>query len=33
MRRLAGFMLRRNADRVSSETEDGVASARFHFDH
>src|SRR5215471_11893786 len=33
MHRLAGFMLRRNADSVSSETGDGVASVHFHFDH
>jgi NCS2 family nucleobase:cation symporter-2 len=33
VRRLAGFMLRRNADRVSSETADGMASVYFHFDH
>jgi NCS2 family nucleobase:cation symporter-2 len=33
MRRLAGFMLRRNADSVSSETWDGVARVHFHFDH
>jgi len=34
MRRLAGFMLRRNADRIASETsEAGRALVHFHFDH
>ena len=33
VRRLAGFMLRQNADRVHSQTEDGLASVHFHFDH
>jgi len=33
MRRLAGFMLRRNADGVRSEAHDGVATVHFHFDH
>jgi NCS2 family nucleobase:cation symporter-2 len=33
MRRLAGFMLRRNADSVRSESADGLASVHFHFDH
>lgn len=33
-RRLAGFMLRRNADRVRSESESGGRSTvHFHFDH
>jgi xanthine permease XanP len=32
-RLLAGFMLRRNADRVRSETKDGRALVHFHFDH
>ena len=30
---LAGFMLRRNADRVRAECNDGVARVHFHFDH
>jgi xanthine permease XanP len=30
---LAGFMLRRNADRVRAESKDGVARVHFHFDH
>ena len=34
MRRLAGFMLRRNADRLAAETsDDGKAIVHFHFDH
>jgi NCS2 family nucleobase:cation symporter-2 len=34
MRRLAGFMLRRNADRIATETGDGGrAVVHFHFDH
>jgi len=33
MRRLAGFMLRHNADRVQSDARDGQARVRFHFDH
>jgi len=33
MRRLAGFMLRHNADRIRSETQAGTASVHFHFDH
>jgi len=33
VRRLAGFMLRQNADRVRSEAQDGVATVHFHFDH
>jgi NCS2 family nucleobase:cation symporter-2 len=32
-RLLAGFMLRRNADRIRSESKDGKALVRFHFDH
>ena len=30
---LAGFMLRRNADRVRSDAKDGRAQVHFHFDH
>jgi NCS2 family nucleobase:cation symporter-2 len=33
MRRLAGFMLRHNADRIRSDTQDGTATVHFHFDH
>ena len=33
LRRLAGFMLRRNADRAHSERVAGKATVRFHFDH
>jgi xanthine permease XanP len=33
MRRLAGFMLRHNADRIRSEANDGIATVHFHFDH
>ncbi len=33
LRRLAGFMLRRNADRVLSERVGEKAVVRFHFDH
>jgi NCS2 family nucleobase:cation symporter-2 len=33
LRRLAGFMLRRNADRVHSERVGEKAVVRFHFDH
>jgi NCS2 family nucleobase:cation symporter-2 len=33
MRRLAGFILRHNADRIRSETHDGIATVHFHFDH
>lgn len=33
MRRLAGFMLRHNADRIRSEAKDGTATVHFHFDH
>jgi hypothetical protein len=32
-RLLAGFMLRRNADRTRSEWKDGRARVLFHFDH
>jgi xanthine permease XanP len=32
-RRLAGFMLRRNADRATSSLRDGRAVVRLHFDH
>ena len=32
-RRLAGFLLRRNADRVRSENRGGRAQVLFHFDH
>jgi NCS2 family nucleobase:cation symporter-2 len=32
-RRLAGFMLRHNADRIRSEAKDGRAAVLFHFDH
>jgi NCS2 family nucleobase:cation symporter-2 len=32
-RLLAGFMLRRNADRVRSESKEGRSRAVFHFDH
>lgn len=32
-RRLAGYMLRRNADKVQSGVVDGMAELRFHFDH
>jgi xanthine permease XanP len=32
-RLLAGFLLRRNADRVRSEWKDGKANVLFHFDH
>jgi NCS2 family nucleobase:cation symporter-2 len=32
-RRLAGFLLRRNADRVRAEQEGSLARIRFHFDH
>jgi xanthine permease XanP len=33
VRLLAGFMLRGNADRLSSESKDGKSSVLFHFDH
>ena len=32
-RLLAGFILRRNADRVRADTHDGTARVHFHFDH
>jgi xanthine permease XanP len=32
-RRLAGFLLRRNADRASASTRDGTSVLRFHFEH
>jgi xanthine permease XanP len=32
-RRLAGFMLRRNADRVTVSHKDGECVVQFHFDH
>ena len=32
-RRLAGFMLRHNADRIHSESRDGAVTVHFHFDH
>jgi NCS2 family nucleobase:cation symporter-2 len=32
-RRLAGFMLRRNADRVAASRKDGECVVQFHFDH
>jgi NCS2 family nucleobase:cation symporter-2 len=32
-RRLAGYMLRRNADRVSATSKDGENILQFHFDH
>lgn len=32
-RLLAGFMLRRNADRIRSDRKDGKAVVHFHFDH
>ena len=32
-RRLAGFMLRRTADRIASTFQDGQSRVRFHFDH
>ena len=33
MRKLAGFMLRHNADRIRSEAQSGTATVHFHFDH
>jgi NCS2 family nucleobase:cation symporter-2 len=33
VRRLAGFMLRRNADRVRSEVANRKSAVHFHFDH
>jgi hypothetical protein len=32
-RLLAGYMLRRNADRVRADMHDGLARVHFHFDH
>jgi xanthine permease XanP len=32
-RRLAGFLLRRNADRISTSVKDGASVLRFHFEH
>jgi NCS2 family nucleobase:cation symporter-2 len=32
-RQLAGFMLRRNADRVRTSVKDGAAVLEFHFEH
>jgi NCS2 family nucleobase:cation symporter-2 len=32
-RRLAGFMLHHNADRIRSETRADTATVHFHFDH
>ena len=32
-RRLAGFMLRRNADRVEASRQKGSSRIRLHFDH
>jgi len=32
-RKLAGFMLRHNADSIRSEAKDGRAHVLFHFDH
>jgi xanthine permease XanP len=32
-RRLAGYMLRRNADRIETREDGGMSSVRFHFDH
>jgi NCS2 family nucleobase:cation symporter-2 len=31
--RLAGFLLRRNADRVRTSARDGISILEFHFDH
>jgi xanthine permease XanP len=33
VRLLAGYMLRRNADRVRTDMHDGMARVHFHFDH
>lgn len=33
MQRLAGYLLRRNADRVHAAARDGRATVEFHFDH
>jgi xanthine permease XanP len=32
-RQLAGFMLRRNADRVRTSVKDGASVLEFHFEH
>jgi xanthine permease XanP len=32
-RRLAGFMLRMNADRIRTSVKDGATVLEFHFDH
>jgi NCS2 family nucleobase:cation symporter-2 len=32
-RQLAGFMLRRNADRVRTSLKDGTSVLEFHFEH
>jgi hypothetical protein len=32
-RRLAGFLLRRNADRVRTSVKDGESVLEFHFEH
>ena len=32
-RQLAGFLLRRNADRVRTSTKDGASVLEFHFEH
>jgi hypothetical protein len=33
LRRLAGFMLRRNADRIRTSDKDGASVLEFHFEH
>jgi NCS2 family nucleobase:cation symporter-2 len=33
LRRLAGFMLRRNADRIRTSEKDGASVLEFHFEH
>jgi len=33
MRLLAGYMLRRDADRVRSESQNGNVTIHLHFDH
>jgi hypothetical protein len=32
-RRLAGYLLRRNADRVRTSSKDGRSVIEFHFEH
>jgi NCS2 family nucleobase:cation symporter-2 len=32
-RQLAGFLLRRNADRIRTSSKDGSTELEFHFDH